>query len=108
MPYSTYTDVKSIVDTDMSDAEVTNIITWVDAVIDMKVDTGSLTAAFLENISATYASLRVMLKDPNARSLGEYSENRGVAIKMLKDEVDFLFAAASGGVSIISTMEPVS
>lgn len=96
MAYSTSADVLSIVDTDMSAVEVTNIITWVDAVIDKRIDTGSQTAAYLENLSATYAAWRVMLKDPDARSLGEYSENRATALKLLKDEVDMLFEIADG------------
>lgn len=105
--YSVPTDVRSIVDTNLTDAQITNIITWVDAVIDMKVDVGSLTAVYLENLSSTYAALRVMMKDPNARSLGEYSERRDVTLKMLKDEVDSLIKTANGGMSVVATMEAI-
>jgi len=99
-PYSTFNDVRSIVDTDVTDPEITNIITWVDAVIDMRLDVATLTAPYLELVSATYAAYRCMLKDPNARSLGEYSENRADALKYLKDEVDFLIAVADSGLGI--------
>ena len=105
MPYSVFGDVRSICDTDMTDAEITNVITWVDSIIDMSLDVGTLSAAFLENLSSTYAALRCMLKDPNARGLGEYSERRDVTLQMLKKEVDELFKIGSGGVSVVAKME---
>jgi len=107
MAYATATDVRSLVDTSLTDPQITNIITWVDEVIDMKTDSGSLSATFKENLSASYAALKVMMRDPNARSLGEYSERRDVVLKMLKDEVDSLFNAANGGVSMVATMESI-
>ena len=77
MAYSTFTDVKAIVDTDMEDAEITKLINRTDIRINMTVDEGTLNALFLEDMSTTWTALRVMLKDPNARGLGEYRENRG-------------------------------
>lgn len=103
MAYCVVADVRSIVDSDVTDAEITNIITWVDAIMDLKLDTGTLGAVVLEAISATYAAYRVMLKDPDARSLGEYSENRAKALQLLKDELNMLFEAAGGGISVIAT-----
>lgn len=99
-------------DSDVTDAEITNIITWVDAVIDMKISVGLVTAPFLELLSSTYCAYRIMLKDPNARSLGEYSENRTETIKALKEELDWFFdagasAGGAGGVNIVAAMEPI-
>jgi len=106
--YSTFTDVKSIVDTDMSDAEVTNVITWIDALIDLTIDSGTAGAVFLEALSATWSAYRVMLKDPNARSLGEYSENRAQALKYLKDEIDFMLAIGGGGINFVAASESLA
>jgi hypothetical protein len=62
-------------------------------------------------LSATYAAYRCFLRDPNATSLGEYSERRDVAIQALKAELDDLLAAstgaATGGVAIVAAMEPI-
>jgi len=105
MAYSTFTDVKAIVDTDMEDAEITKLINRTDIRINMTVDQGTLNALFLEDMSTTWTALRVMLKDPNARGLGEYSERREVTMKMLKEEIDDMIELASGGISFTAASE---
>lgn len=105
MSYCVVADVRGIVDTNLTDAQITNIITWADDWVDKKIDSGAATAVFLENLSSTYAAYRVMLKDPNARSLGQHSENRSISLKLLKDELDDLIATADGGVAIIAARE---
>ncbi len=102
MPYSTVADVRSIVDTDCEDAEITNIITWVDALIDLTIDSGSAGAVYLEALSATWSAYRCMLKDPNSRSLGEYSEDRAKALEFLKEELDFMLAISGEGFNFIA------
>ena len=101
MAYCLFSDVRSIVDTDVTDAEITNIITWVDAMIDLKIDSGAAGAVFLEALSSTWAAYRCMLKDPEASKLGEYSEDRTTALKLLKEELDFMLTIADGGISIV-------
>jgi len=108
MAYCTYHDVRSICDTDITDVEITNIITWADARIKLKIDTtatpASLSAAewaaFLENLSATYSAYRCMLKDPNSEGLGEWRGDRGEVIKALKDEVDDMLKSGGGGIAM--------
>lgn len=48
-----------------------------------------------------------MLKDPGARTLGEYSENRNEALRLLKQEIDEYFKIGGGGISLVATMDPV-
>lgn len=105
MSYCTVSDVRSLVNTDLTDVKITNIITWADDWVDKHVDSGSATATYLENLSATYAAWRIMLKDPSARKLGEYAEDRGIMIKMLKDELDDLVASGGGGMSFTPAVE---
>ena len=108
MSYSTVADVRSITDTDITDAEITNIITWVDTIIDLKLDSGSLPAIYLEMLSATYASYRCMLKDPNARKIGDHSEDRGIMLKLLKEEIDDMMSVGGGGVSFTPAVETLA
>ena len=105
MAYSTFTDVKAIVDTDMADAEVTKLINRTDIRINMSVNEGSLNALFLEDLSTTWTALRVMLKDPDARGLGEYSERRGTTMRMLKAEIDDMLDLAGGGIAFTPASE---
>ena len=98
----------AIVDSDMSAVEITDLIARTDVRINMALDEGSLAALFLEDLSATWTALRVMLKDPNARGLGEYSERREITMKMLKDEIDEMMTLASGGISFTPAVETLA
>ena len=108
MAYSTFTDVKAIVDTDMEDAEITKLINRTDVRIDMMFTGSAFSALFLEDMSTTWTALRVMLKDPASRGLGEYSERREVTMKMLKDEIDDMMELASGGISFTAASEALN
>jgi hypothetical protein len=104
--------VKSIVETDMLPAEISELIDRTDVRIQGKINVGITPALFLEDLSATWTALRVMLKDANAHALGEYSERRDVAMRMLREEVDDMLAnpvttAGSTVVKIIAAMEPI-
>ena len=105
MAYCIAADVQAIVDTDMTALEIGDLIDRTDARIDMSIDSGTMPALFLEDLSATWTALRVMLKDPNARGLGEYSERREVTLKMLKDEIKEMLALSGGGIAFTPAVE---
>jgi len=114
LSYSTVANVRSIVDTDITDAEITDIITWVDEIIKLKLVVALYSATYLEGVSALYSAYRCMLKDANARSLGEFSENRAVALQLMKDELDALLGTPGGivpplggGVKVVIAREPI-
>lgn len=108
MSFCTAAQVLSIVDSDMSSAEVTELIARTDARIKLKIDTTStpsnLTAAewadFLEDLSATWTGLRVMLKDPTSEGLGEWRGDRSDTIKMLREEISDMLKAGGGGIAM--------
>lgn len=97
MAYTTFANVKAIVDTDMTDPEITILINRTDVRIDLTIGTGGVNALLLEDLSTSWTAYRVMLKDPNARGLGEYNERRDVTMRLLKEEVDDMLDLASGG-----------
>lgn len=105
MAYCTAAQVKAVVDTDMADAEVTELIEETDAWMDLMLPTGSLNATVLRLISRTGTAYRVMLKDPNSRSLGEYSEDRGKALDHLANMWGKMLSSGGGGISVIATRE---
>ena len=105
MAYTTVLDVTAVVDTDMTDPEITKLINRTDVRIGMSISVGTANALFLEDLSTTWTALRVMLKDPNARGLGEYSERREVTMKMLKEEVDDMLDLAGGGIAFTAASE---
>ena len=113
MSYSLPADVRAICETDMTDPEIQDLIDRTDVRIQGKINVGITPALFLEDLSATWTALRVMLKDANAHSLGEYSERRDISMRMLREEVDDMIAnpasisGTSSVVAIIAAMEPI-
>jgi len=91
--------VKAVVDTDMTDAEVTELIEESDAYMDTILDTGSMNVHVLRMISRTMTRITVMLKDPNARSLGDYSENRQYTLEKLNKELETMLTRVGGGMA---------
>jgi len=86
--YSTEDQVRAICDTDITDDEITELIEETDAMMDRTLDTAALGAIMCRLISRTWTAYRCMLKDPDAQALGEYSHDRGEALKALKEELD--------------------
>lgn len=100
MAYCTEAQVNAIVDTDMTPAEVTELIEETDAWMDMKLPTGTMNAFVLRMISRTWTAVRVMLKDPNARQLGDYSEDREASLLKLNAMLDEMLKDATGGIGL--------
>lgn len=100
MPYSTASQVKAIVDTNMSNADVTELIEETDAWMDLKLNTGGMNVIFRRMISRTWTAVRVMLKDPEARELGDYSENRSASLLKLNAMLDEMIKDAGGGIGL--------
>ena len=92
----------------MSAAEIDDIILRTDERIKLKIDVGSVNALILEDISSLWSCYRVMLKDPNARRIGEYQENRDVALRLLKAEVNELLVTGISGVNVVATREELA
>ena len=99
MPYCTEDHVRAVCDTDMTDAEITDLIEEIGAFMDLRLDTASLGALVNRVVCRTWVTYRCMLKDPGARGLGDYSENRDESLRLLKQELDEYMMAASGGIA---------
>ena len=106
MPYSTIQDVRAIVDTNITDANITSLIADTDAYMDSLLDTGSLNNILKRMLSRTYTAYVCMRKDPTARSIGQYSESRAVSLQLLPEDIAELFSTSgTGGVSLIAASE---
>ena len=97
--YCTTLQIRAVCDTDITDAEITELIEESDWVIDQEITSGSLSAIGYRKLSRLMTAYTCMLKDPNAISLGEYSEDRATTLKMMKDELDGIIMSVSGGIA---------
>ena len=100
MAYCTSVDVLSRVDTDMTAGEITTLIQESDAWLDLKTNMVALTVPMQRLLSVTLSSVRVMLKDPSSRALGDYSEDRGAALLKLNAMLDEMLKDATGGIGL--------
>ena len=100
MAYCTSADVLSRVDTDMSGAEITTLIEESDAWLDLKTNMAALTVPMQRLLSVTLSSVRVMLKDPSSRSLGDYEEDHETSLLKLNAMLDEMLKDATGGIGL--------
>lgn len=107
MAYCTATIVRSQVVTDLEDATITNIISEVDAWIDWKYDTTGVPALVLQRASKLKTAYEIMLRDPNAQKIGEYSENRDKQLELMKAESDKALDGLNTGGVIEAFNEPI-
>ena len=91
-------------DSDMSKAEVTTLISIISAMMDEVVDT-SKHALVLRGICQLWTAYRVMLKDPSSRGIGQYNEDRGTTLRLLKEERDWMMSVGGGGNSFTPASE---
>ena len=101
MAYCTVDQVRAIVDSDMSDDEILGLIAEVDAEMDLTLPTGSLSLIILQMISRRKTALDVFLKDPNSTGAGEYREDRGKTLEMLRQRIEKLEIAIDGGITFV-------
>lgn len=99
MSYCDFSDVRAIVDTDITDIEITDLITGLQAIQDLWLAGGGPNASVRKEILRLFVAIRCMEKDPNAMALGELREDRGIALVELKKDLKDMIRAAYGGIS---------
>ena len=103
MVYCTVDQVRAICDTDVTDGEIDELIDESSAWMDLKLTTSGINALVLRMICRTHVAIRCMLKDPNASSLGEHSEDREAALLKLNAFLDEMVkdaGNAGGGIGM--------
>ena len=108
MAYCTVAEVRAQVVTDLTDLEIQGIIDEVDALIDWKYSLAGVPALVIQRASRLKSAYQVMLRDPNAQKIGEYSENRGKQMELMKIESDAAMAdLSSSGGTLEAFTEPI-
>ena len=96
MAYCIFSDVRARCDTDITDAEITDIIEEASAWLDLKLTMAGLTVPMRRLLSATLSAIICFLKDPNSQAMGEYREERAEALKKLNKTLDEMLKDAEG------------
>lgn len=106
-PYCSVDQVRAVVVTALTDAQITDLVHEVDKMIEWRYDLTGVPALVIQRASRLKTAYVVMLRDPNARRIGEYSEDRSKIIAAMKQESDEALADLSSGGAIEAFNEPI-
>lgn len=99
-PYCTNAHVRAICDTDITNAEIDDLIDECDDLLDLEIDLSSATTPVARALSRTWTAIRCFLKDPSSEGLGEYRGDRTFALGKLNEEFNRMKKKAGGGIAM--------
>ena len=88
MTYCSASDVRLIVDTTLTDAEIERLIEMSDAEIDRELGPQQEADALVRKLSMLLTALTVRSRDPESFAVGEYSERAGDVAEAWRREVE--------------------
>ncbi len=72
MPYTTPSDVRMVIHTDLTDTDITQLITQTDAEIDKQLGTQDPTDKLIQKLSTLITSRTIKHRQPSSTTIGEY------------------------------------
>ena len=99
MPYSSASDVRFIVDTNLTDAQITTIIAMSDAEIDRMIGVQSTPGELVKKLSALITAHAVRTRQPQSLAVGEYREDAGDVMEVWERETERIYRLL-GSVSV--------
>lgn len=102
MTYCTASDVRLVINTSLTDSEVTSIIEQSDAEIDKRI--GSQASNYLvEKLSALITAKTIKARQPQTTAIGEYREDQGNILQVWSDETERIFRLFSSSKTVASS-----
>jgi len=92
MPYCVASDVRLIISTELSDAEVASLIETSDAYIDQMLGTQSGSDKLIKRLSMLLTARAIKTRQPQSYAVGEYSESTGSVLDVWDREIESIFA----------------
>jgi len=93
MPYCTSSDVRLIINTDLTDAEITTLIETSDAYIEKLLGTQSSEDKLIKRLSMILTAKTIKTRQPQSYAVGDYSEAAGNVLEVWEREVDLIMTA---------------
>ena len=87
MVYCSASDVRIIVNTNLTDSQITTIIETSDAYIDKLLGAQSASDKLIKKLSMLITVKTVKTRDPSSFGIGEYSESSGNVISIWDSEI---------------------
>ena len=93
MPYSTASDVRLIINTELTDMEITVLIETTDAYIDKFLGSQSTSDKLIKRLSMILTAKAIKTRQPQSYAVGEYSEAAGNVLEVWEREVELIMTA---------------
>ena len=91
MVYCTASDVRTIVQTSLTDGEITGIIETSDAEIDRRIGSKDASDKLIKKLSMLLTAHTIKTRQPQSLAIGEYREDVGDVIEVWDREVNRIF-----------------
>jgi len=89
--YCTASDVRLIIHTSLSDADIASIIETSDAQIDMRLGAQSSSDKIVKKLSMLLTAKTIKARQPRSVAAGEYREDSGDILEVWTQEIECLF-----------------
>ena len=99
MPYSSPSNVRLIVETDLTDAEIEDLIAMSDAEIERMIGIQSTPGELVKKLSALITAHAVRTRQPQSLAVGEYREDAGDVMDVWERETERIYRLL-GSVSV--------
>jgi hypothetical protein len=102
MAYSTYDDVRRVINTSLEDSYITEIIAWSDAEIDKQLGSQSSSDELIEKLSVLLTARTIKTRQPTSMGAGAYRETHD-PIPIWTHEIDKIYSLYRSGAKIYGT-----
>ena len=102
MAYCVSSDVRLIVNTTLTDVEITGIIEMSDAEIDKRLGPQSGSDKVIKKLSVLLSARTIKQRQPRSVAAGEYSEDAGDVLEVWEREIERIYRLYKG-VSVKAT-----
>jgi len=90
-PYCTASDVRLVVQTDLTDAEIAGIAEMSDAEIDARIGTQTTPGELIRKLSALLTAHIIKTRQPQSLAVGEYREDAGDVLGVWEREIERIY-----------------
>ena len=96
MAYCTASDVRLIINTTLTDDQITNIIEMSDAEIDRRIGAQDASDNLIKKLSMLLTAHTIKTRQPRSQAIGEYREDAGNVLEVWDQEIERIYRLYNG------------
>lgn len=96
MAYCIASDVRLVVDTDLTDAQIAGIVEMSDAEIDARIGSQSTPGELVTKLSVLITAHAIKTRQPQSLAVGDYREDAGDVLGVWEREIERIYRLYKG------------